>query len=414
MSLTILPGPDYYPQKAREEQEEQEETPILVLSPRSVKSEMRAVLAKIILEGSSVDSENLNHLYRHISNENISIKHTHSCREEAFFDRTFTQLRSRRPSLSPTGSGVNGAMLLKEANKVSFVRKDALYSQKEGNGSFGINPVEGAIREGISLRLGNMLGLHAIPPTLNIKSPKGHTTIQLFQEDTFSLGDCRRIEGAHQSRLERINPDEIARLMIFDTLFTNGDRHDGNILIKDDGSLVAIDNEELLSGQPEKDMPKTHYLSLPQMQQALSEEVKNSLKRFNISSCSQILDNHKISTVALKVFNAKALLFKQIVVRSDKDGPQALTAKEIGLLFTAIHPLIAKAANDSAPEDYRDIMDDFLSLIDKVHEIKSGPTPIGNKLRIAIMKFKPISDLFKKNKAVLSNLYDMFEERTEG
>ncbi|MFT5319535.1 MAG: hypothetical protein ACI8RA_002813, partial [Chlamydiales bacterium] len=130
MSLTISPGPDYYQQEALEE------TPRLsiVRSPRSVESEMRAVLAKIILEGSSVDSEKLNHLYQNIFSENISIKHTHSCREEAFFDRTFTQLRSRRPSLSPTGSGVNGAMLLKEANKVSFVRKDALYSQKEGNG----------------------------------------------------------------------------------------------------------------------------------------------------------------------------------------------------------------------------------------------------------------------------------------
>jgi len=217
------------------------------------------------------------------------------------------------------GEGINGAKFVKHGQERLFVQKE--YESSATSPFYGIEPFEAAQREAAAHKLAGLLSFEQVPFTVCIKCSESKLiTLQTFVHSRGSLQSLSFSEESSQL-LDGIPEDEVHKLAVFDTIFSNADRHIGNILVTEQVHLVAIDNEALLSSDPVRDRPKVDYLGLRQMNASVGNELKDAVLSLRPESVKEQLKN--LNESACDLFEKK-LIFVQTAL-----AQCSLTVKEM-------------------------------------------------------------------------------------
>lgn len=220
--------------------------------------------------------------------------------------------------MEAVGEGISGAQFVKHGEERLFVQKE--YKSSSSGNFYGIAPFEAAQREATAHKLADLLSFHQVPFTVCIKCSEDKLiTLQTF---IHSQGSLQSLSSSQESLplLDRIPEDEVHKLAIFDTVFSNADRHLGNILITEESHLVAIDNEALLSQDILRDRPKMDYLDLRQMDAFVSGELQKTVLSLRSTSVRNLLKN--LSENTSELLEKKLIFVQSAVARS------ILTVKE--------------------------------------------------------------------------------------
>lgn len=230
----------------------------------------------------------------------------------------------------------------------------------------GIRPGEGARREHIADII-NQSSNHffAIPKTVLIYFDGKIGSAQAFIPNCSSVAKYSIGVEKDCTVTDRIDRESLHRSILFDIFFCNGDRHLGNLLLKENlnGELKAImiDHGLILSTDVTDPM-KMDQIVYQQNQAPLSDEVRNFVMSAPIETWKKVLRTHGIEEKAINMIDRKIHFVQECIRASDhcqiEKGGAALELKDIALMAMELHQEIVNA-NDETLKEYADFITEF-------------------------------------------------------
>lgn len=286
-----------------------------------------------------------------------------------------------------TSTGENGARFLscKGDSYPSFVVKIANKQDLTHSTFHGIDTLGAIKRECMSSQLAESLGItYAVPLTVSIRTNDGLISAQMFIPNEGSFK-----EYLHQPDvIASLDTDTLHKTALFDAIFSNTDRHLGNLLLNKWLNFgLMIDNEGILSNKPLEDRPKMNYTYLESMHQPLSPTTQEQLRSFDEKACKRFLLNQKISKTAINVMINKTLFLKYALLDSKAINPiNQLSAREAALLCIHFHDDIVKESSFGKESKLGQIIDLILTLKQEA----STPITQGQLRRMIMLGLKQI------------------------
>jgi len=160
--------------------------------------------------------------------------------------------------------------------------------------------------EEAAYEIDQILGLNVVPPTADLGGKFAESSFEPFngvslQMDVNHLGFSSEFETADSvsapavnAALGSVDSGWLHRLLAFDGIMLNGDRHGGNVMLNADGRVVAIDNGGIVYGSY-----RTESFGYPLHQKPVAEDVYERLKKVDVSAFRRVLVRHGFSKTGI-------------------------------------------------------------------------------------------------------------------
>jgi hypothetical protein len=353
---------------------------------------------RLLTSGEPIPSLTLNYIaeqFQHAISDLPNLHHFSSVQRMAgIFSLRFQQvIDPKNQKWKFIGEGFNGARFLSATESVSpfFVVKTAERGVQYEEPFHGITRETGIKRESLASSLAGRIGLeHVVPLTVRIKTDQGIQSLQLVIRHNGSMSEY----ATRNQQLPRLHVATTHKSALFDSLFSNTDRHQGNFLINNNLGIL-IDNEGILSDNPERDRPKIETVYLREMYKPVSSKTKAALKAFDPQECAGFLRNKGISENAITTLINKTDFFKYALLDCPTIAKTSqLTAREMALLSIHFH----KEFLDG--QDLKEIIRSILVIKDEIG--LTSPEKLGSRTRFLRLKER------KFNQEVLTESHKSF------
>lgn len=242
----------------------------------------------------------------------------------------------------PEGEHLTESTMILEGINQKWVFKPM--RPKNFKGATTILPEAQCIREHVAHLL-NDHGGFPIPLTTYVIYKGEKVTVQRYIDGPQGLFEIEKTQSSHSSEMETsnsllllseeyqpINQEKLQRLLVFDLLFSNGDRHASNIMfekIAEEYHVVGIDHGDCMVVN---DYLKIDYLGL--LNHSFLENLGELVNEENEKKYEKIMKQHGIENDPILWMGFVCKCMRYILSGVKKD---TLTAGEIGTILIKLH-----------------------------------------------------------------------------